>query len=88
MDTTTSYDQLLRLFLNLRTRKEIDTLLHDLLTDQEIEKIVQRLQIVKLIAKGVPQRKISERLGVSIAKVTRGSLAVKESNGLFKRMLS
>lgn len=47
--------------------------MEDILTPTEFEEIVTRWQIIKQLTKGVPQRKIAIGLGVSIAKITRGS---------------
>ena len=82
----THLEDLLGLIVSARTKKDAEVLLYDLLTATEREAVVQRLQIVKLIAKGVTHRKISADLGVSISKVTRGSQALKVSKGLFKRL--
>lgn len=45
----------------------------DILTREEFEDLTLRLQILKLLQQGVPQRTIAQKLGVSIAKITRGS---------------
>lgn len=56
---------------------ELEASLQSLLTPSELGEISKRLQIFKLLAEGVPQRQIAERLGVGIATVTRGSRALK-----------
>lgn len=55
--------------------------LEDLLTPGELQEIAKRRQIFILLAAGVPQRQIAERLGVGIATVTRGSLALQKRKG-------
>ena len=54
------------------------TYLETFFTPQELEAVAHRLEIVRLLEKGVPQREIAARLGVGIATVTRGSRARKE----------
>ncbi len=61
------------LLVGLNTREEALAMLKDLLTDSELESVAERVQILKLLSQGMPHRKISETLGVSISKVTRGS---------------
>lgn len=75
------------MLLGLRNRREVAAFLADFLTPREVRDISRRWAIVKLLAKGVPHRVISSRLKVSIAKVTRGSHALRRSKGAFTRFL-
>ena len=61
--------------------------MEDLLTPAEFEEIVARWQIIKLLSKGMPQRKIAKYLGVSIAKITRGSRELRDGKGGFNKIL-
>lgn len=79
--------ELIKLLTQLRTSKDAAAFLADFLTPCEISDLIRRWQIVKLLNKGVPHRNISQQLKVSIAKVTRGSHALKESKGAFKKFL-
>lgn len=76
-----------RVLAKIRTPNEALALLKDILTPAELASVAERLQIVKLLKKGVPQRDISRLLRVSIMKVTRGSRALKHSRGGFKKFL-
>ena len=69
----------------IKNRTEVQLLLKDLLSPKELESVVERLQIVKMLHQRIPQREISAQLGVSIAKITRGSKALKRSSGGFSR---
>lgn len=51
----------------------MENFLDGILTPQELEEIPVRLQIVKLLKKGIPQHEIAQKLGVGVATVTRGS---------------
>ncbi len=58
----------------------MDQMLHLFLTINEREFVVDRYQIIKaLLTSDLPQRKIAEELGVSIAKITVGSNELKRT---------
>jgi TrpR family transcriptional regulator, trp operon repressor len=77
-------DELANAFLDHRTPKEMGDFLKGMLTAKEIEVFFQRLAIVKMLKKGVPQRIIANVLRVGIGTVTRGSKELKR--GRFKNV--
>jgi len=70
-------EALIEAFLQLKTKDQALNFLKGILTPSELEEIGMRLQIVKMLRKGVPQHKIAEKLGVGVATVTRGSRELK-----------
>ncbi len=52
---------------------ELENFLAGLLTPAEIKEFSQRIEIVKLLKKGIPQHEIAARLKVGVATVSRGS---------------
>ena len=70
--------------LKLEGRKDLEEFLSSILTPKELDEIPKRLQIIKLLKRGVSQREITEKLGVGIATVTRGSTALR--NKMFKNL--
>jgi TrpR family transcriptional regulator, trp operon repressor len=68
----------------LKGEADIGDFLSGILTIQELDEIPKRLQIIKMLKKGVTQREISAALGVGISTVTRGSIEIKK--GRFKRI--
>ncbi len=66
----------------------IEDFLYCILTPSEQETIAARWELVKLIDQGYSQRKISEMLGLSLCKITRGSKELKKENSAFARMIS
>lgn len=82
------YQELYAAFTNLRTTTDVEQLMKDLLTPHELKAVAERWQIVKSISEGVPHRKIAGEIGISIAKVTRGSKAMRKSHGGFKKFFS
>jgi TrpR family trp operon transcriptional repressor len=70
-------DDLLDHLLAQQDRASLTKALDELLTPSELTEVCKRLQILRLLEQGVPQREIARRLGVGIATVTRGSRALK-----------
>lgn len=79
--------ELIKLLANIHDSKLLDEFMEDILTPGEFEEIVSRWQIIKQLAQGVPQREIATKLGVSIAKITRGSRELRNKNGGFWKVL-
>jgi TrpR family transcriptional regulator, trp operon repressor len=65
----------------------IEEFLFSILTPAEAENIATRWELVKLMDRGVSQRKIAERLGLSLCKITRGSKELKREDSPFGRMI-
>ncbi|MDO8483262.1 MAG: Trp family transcriptional regulator [bacterium] len=80
-------EELMRLLVSIKNPKLMDEFLEDLLTPAEFEDISIRWQIIKLLSKRVPQREIAGNLGVSIAKITRGSRELLNEKGGFWKVL-
>ena len=76
--SNTEIDQLLDHLLEADTRSEMSTRLAQLLTPSEYDEVIKRLQILRMLDQGIPQRKIAETLGVGIATVSRGARARKD----------
>ncbi len=68
-------------------RKLIKNFLHCLLTENEMREIRSRWALVRLIDRGMSQRKIAQKLGLSLCKITRGSKELKKKNSAFKQMI-
>lgn len=65
--------------MRIKTKAEMEDFLRGILTTNELEEIPTRLEIVKLLKKGIPQHQIAEKLGVGVATVTRGSKQLQEN---------
>ena len=68
----------------MRERDALEEALRDLLTPAELTEVSNRLQILRMLEAGMPQREIAKQLGVGIATVTRGAraLKIKQRQGL------
>jgi len=62
-------------------------LLQDFLTPQELEDLVLRWEIIKLLHTGMPQREIAKQLGVAIGTVSRGARELKYGHNGFTHLL-
>lgn len=75
-------NELIGLLLTIKTKAEMEDFLLGILTPKELREIPMRLQIVKLLRRGIPQQEIAAELGVGVATVTRGSRELQK--GRFK----
>jgi len=66
---------------------EILEFLTGILTPREKENIALRWKLVKLLEAGLQQRAISEELGVSLCKITRGSRELKSGPPGFREVV-
>ncbi len=71
-------DELIEYLIMIDSKAEMENFLRGLLTERELEELPQRVQIVKMLKKGLPQRTIADDLGIGIATVTRGSTEIKK----------
>ena len=76
--------ELVEAFLKNNSASEMLDFLKGILTPREIDELSTRLQIVKLLKKGLPHQEIARRLGVGVATVTRGSREIRM--GRFKNI--
>ena len=67
------FEELIDSFLKQKNSIEMRDFLFGILTPKEVDEISTRLQIVKLLKKGLPHQEIARRLKVGVATVTRGS---------------
>jgi len=77
MIRNTQLNELIDLLLNIKTKEDMENFLLGIFTPKELEEIPMRLQIVKMLKRGISQHKIAENLGVGIATVTRGSKEIQ-----------
>ncbi len=80
-------DQLARILGAARNEAELRTLIDGLLAPQELEEVVLRWELVQALLSGQTQREISERLGVSLGKIARGSRLIKYGPPEFRELV-
>lgn len=76
------FNELMSVIQKLKSKKELEDFLQGILTPKELIEIPNRLEIVKLIKRGVAHQDIAGKLHVGVATVTRGSREIRK--GRFK----
>lgn len=80
--------QFLELCTSLKNKNNLDELFTLLLTHDEREDIAGRYLIIRELLKGeLTQREMADQLGVSIAKITRGSNFLKITGEGLRKIL-
>ena len=69
--TTKQATELFEAILSLKSTKECKAFLRDICTLSEIEAMIERFQVAKMVKDNVPYREISKKTGSSTATVTR-----------------
>lgn len=84
-----SWQGLIQLFLEAKSKERMEELLDLFLTLSEKEALSDRYRIVQaLLTTSFPQREIAEKLKVSIGKITSGSNELKRHSDQIKNFLS
>ncbi len=87
MDDNKAVKELAAVLAVTEDKELIEDFLKSLLTPNEMHEVATRWALVKLINEGMSQRKIAEKLGLSLCKITRGSKELKKDKSSFKAMI-
>lgn len=83
-----AWQDFLSLCRHTRTDQELQSLMELLLTLDEQSQLATRVELLRALLKAdKPQRTIAEELSISIAKITRGSNALKTISPQLRRYL-
>ena len=80
-------DKLARIFASIRDEREMRIFLEGILTPSELEEVICRWRLMLHLLAGEPQREISQELGVSLGKISRGSRLLKYGPDEFRKLL-
>ncbi|MDP4011249.1 MAG: Trp family transcriptional regulator [Candidatus Roizmanbacteria bacterium] len=72
-----NFADLIKILVDIDSKDEMHNFMNGILTPKEKQELVQRLDIVKMLKKGIPHHEIAEKLGVGVATVTRGSKEIQ-----------
>jgi len=81
------FSALAEALVSVGSAEEMERFLRELLTASELRDITLRWQLLALLTRGLPQRKIADDLQISLCKITRGSRILKKSDSVCLRML-
>jgi TrpR-related protein YerC/YecD len=79
--------RLLQALLSLQTVGEARRFIRDLMTEDEIRKIVDRWRVARLLDEGLPYREIEERTGLSSRTIARISRWLQQGEGGYGAVL-
>ena len=85
--TTKKASELFEAISSLKSAKECKAFLRDICTLSEIEAMVERFQVAKMLKNKVPYREISKKTGSSTATVTRVAHWLHHGMGGYNRAL-
>ncbi|MEN9782233.1 MAG: hypothetical protein RL208_383 [Pseudomonadota bacterium] len=72
------------------SKDDVSLLLEAFLTPQELDTLAMRYSLIEKLISGEPQRRVSEELGISISKISRGSRELQYGVGskIFPKLFS
>ncbi len=79
--------ELSRVLTSIQQNADMDAFLTDLFTEGEYREFAMRWQVVKRLAKHMPQRSIAEELDIGIGTVTRGSKEFQQKKSGFVHII-
>lgn len=82
-----SVDRLFDVILSLKDREECYAFFDDICTIKEITDMAQRLDTAFLIDEGISYQKISDRIGVSTATISRVSRCLNYGSGGYRAII-
>lgn len=87
MKHSTSADRLFQAILSLKDTDECYNFFEDICTITELKDMCQRLDTAFLIDEGISYQKISERIGVSTATISRVSRCLNYGAGGYRAVI-
>ncbi len=81
-------NELYAILLSIKSPEELDSFLDDMLTNKELDDIVQRYLIMDDLWKGKSQRDIASSRSMSLCRITRGSRMLKKKDGFMREYFS
>jgi len=78
---------LAKVFARIDTVRTMRKFFDEIFTEAERKDLALRWQLMKMLKKGVSQREIATRLGISLCKITRGAKILKDRNSVTNKIM-
>ncbi len=82
-----NFIQITEYLASVEDPEQIQQFLSQLLTPAEVKDLSSRWHLLRLLNKGVTQRKIAQQLHLSLCKITRGSKELKKEKSILKEAI-
>lgn len=79
---------LLAAISSMDSLEDLNRFFEDIFTPAELSDISLRWKLLKDLHKGLTQRKIAEKYGISLCKITRGSRILKNEASVILKILN
>ena len=79
--------ELLAVISTINDLDALEQFFKDLFTPAELDDLSLRWKLLKDLHKGMTQRKIAEKYGISLCKITRGSKVLKNRDSMVLKIL-
>ena len=80
-------NELIGVFASIEDKEQMRLFFQEVFTPNERHDLSLRWKLMKMLKKGIPQRKIAAELGVSLCKITRGSKIIQDSRSVTNRLI-
>jgi len=84
---TTVDPELLDIIFKIDNVDDLTQFFEDIFTPAELDDISLRWKLLKDLHKGMAQRKIADKYGISLCKITRGSKILKKKDSTVLKLL-
>lgn len=79
--------EIAEIFTNINTVETMIDFFNEILTARERKILILRWQLMKMLNKKIPQRKIASALRISSCKIARGSKILKDKKSVSRNVL-
>jgi len=81
-------DEIAKVFCEIDDVEVMKDFFDEIFTPAERRDFALRWELMKLLRKGIPQRQIASKLGISLCKITRGAKIVKNQNSVTNQFIN